>query len=443
MNVEELRRLDVRHLWHPYTEITSFERSAFPVVDRASGSTFRTVDGRELLDGISSWWCANLGHGQPRIVEAIREQAGRLQHALLGGMSHPPAIALAERLSEIAPGPLGHAMFAADGSLAVEAALKIALQYRANRGEAGRTRFIALEDGYHGDTLGAVGVGWVETFHAPYADAVRPALRAPSPRCNRCPAGKAPESCSTECFAPMAELVAERGRECTAVIVEPLCQAAGGMRIYPEEYLRKLRAACDGAGLLLIADEIAVGFGRTGALFACGRAGIVPDLLTLGKGLTGGALPMSATLATDAVYDTFRAAPDGRPRTFFHGTTFCGNPITAAAALAALDVYRDERVVERLPERIERLAAGMAPVARALGDSPLRTLGMIAAIEIRDGEGGAARAKRVVARAFELGLFARPLGETLYLWPPLTASPEEIDAMTGILLRAAAETAVA
>jgi adenosylmethionine-8-amino-7-oxononanoate aminotransferase len=426
MNAAELRRRDVRHLWHPYTEITSFERSEFPVVDRAGGCSFRTVEGRELLDGISSWWCANLGHGHPRIVEAIREQAGKLQHALLGGMSHPAAIDLAERLSAIAPGGLSHAMFAADGSLAVEAALKIALQFRTNRGEAGRTGFISLEEGYHGDTLGAIGVGWVGTFHAPFAGAVRPAHRAPSPHCNRCPAGREPSSCSTECFEPMARLIAERGAECTAVVVEPLCQAAGGMRIYPEGYLRKLRAACDEAGLLMIADEIAVGFGRTGAMFACGRAGVVPDLLTIGKGLTGGTLPMSATLASDAVYDAFRAGADGTPRTLFHGTTFCGNPITAAAALAALDVYRDERVVERVPALSARL-----------GDSPLRTLGMIAAVEIREAAGGAARARRVVARAYELGLFVRPLGETVYLWPPLTATPDELDAMTGILRRAA------
>jgi adenosylmethionine-8-amino-7-oxononanoate aminotransferase len=439
LNVRELRRRDIRHLWHPYTEITAFERSDFPIVDRAEGCTFRDVEGRELLDGIASWWCANLGHGQPRIVEAIREQAGRLQHALLGGMSHPGAISLAERLSEIAPGSLSHAMFAADGSLAVEAALKIALQYRTNLGETGRSRFIALEDGYHGDTLGAIGVGWVDAFHAPFADAVIPSLRAPSPRCNRCPMGKAPKSCAIDCFEPMARLIRERGRECTAVIVEPLCQAAGGMRIYPEEYLRRLRAACDEAGLLLIADEIAVGFGRTGAMFACDRAGIVPDILTVGKGLTGGMLPMSATLVSDAVHDTFRADADGRPRTFFHGTTFCGNPITAAAALAALDIYRDDRIVERLPGRIAQLEAGMALVAAALGDSPLRTIGMIAAVEILDAAGGAARAKRVVARAYELGLFLRPLGSTIYLWPPLTVTPDELGRMIEILLRSAEE----
>lgn len=439
MNPADLRRRDVASLWHPYTEITAFEGSAFPIVDRADGCTLYDVEGRALLDGISSWWCANLGHGQPRVVEAIREQAGRLQHTLLGGMSHPKAIELAGRLSEIVPGGLGHAMFGADGSLAVEAALKVALQFRANRGEKGRTRFIALEDGYHGDTLGAIGAGYVDAFHAPFADAIRPALRAPSPHCNRCPFGKAPGRCSIECFDPMARLIRERGAECTAAIVEPLCQAAGGMRIYPEAYLRLLREACSEAGVLLIADEIATGFGRTGAMFACDRAGVVPDILTLGKGLTGGTLPMSATLVTDEIYDAFRAE-DGRPRTFFHGTTFCGNPITSAAAVAALDVYRDDRVVERLPERIAQLEAGMRPVAEALSGAPLRTLGMIAAIEIPEAAGGAARARRVTGRAVEAGLFLRPLGATVYLWPPLTTPAADLGRMLDILLGAARKT---
>lgn len=210
------------------------------------------------------------------------------------------------------------------------------------------------------------------------------------------------------------------------------------MRIYPEEYLRRLRAACDESGVLLIADEIATGFGRTGAMFACDRAGIVPDIMTIGKGLTGGTLPMSATLVTDTIYDAFRA-DGGRPRTFFHGTTFCGNPITSAAALAALDVYRDERIVERTPARSAQLESGMRLVAEALGGSPLRTLGMIAAIEIGEKESGAARARAVVGRAFEMGLFARPLGATVYLWPPLTVTENELGRMLDILLRAARE----
>lgn len=440
MSVDDLRRRAARAIWHPYTEITSFERTRFPVIERAAGCSLFDVEGRELLDGIASWWCVNLGHGHPRIVDAIRAQAERLQHVLLGGASHPRAIELGERLSAVAPGGLGHAMFAADGSVAVEAALKIALQYWVNRGEHRRTRFVALEGGYHGDTLGAIGAGYVEAFHAPFREAVRPALRAASPYCNRCPAGKLPESCEVECFASMEAIVAGHHREVAAVIVEPLCQAAAGMRIYPAEYLRRLRALCDRHGLLLVADEIATGFGRTGAMFACGAAGVVPDVMTVGKGLTGGTLPMSATLVSEAVYDAFRAE-GGRARTFFHGTTFCGNPITAAAALAALDVYRDEQVVDGVPPRATILREGMARVARRLGDPPVRAVGLVAAVEIPDAAGGAARARAVVARALELGLFLRPLGSVVYLWPALNAPERALRDMVERLERAAGETA--
>jgi len=440
-----LRRRDVACLWHPYTEITAFEHSDFPIVESAQGCRLREIDGRELLDGISSWWCVNLGHSHPRLVEAIQSQAAKLQHTLLGGMSHPPAIELAERLREIAPGGLGHAMFASDGSCAIEAALKIALQYWTNLGETRRTRFLSLEDGYHGDTLGTIGVGYIDSFHRPFLPAVQPALRAWSPHCNQCPVGLRPESCRAECFDSMEKLMREHHSEIAAVIVEPLCQAAAGMRIYPALYLQRLRALCTEHGIPLIADEVAVGFGRTGALFACAKAGIVPDILTIGKGLTGGLLPMSATLVTDAIYDAFRAEqqPDGcwKPRTLFHGHTYCGNPITSALAIAALDVYKDEQTVERLPASVALLAEGMGRVALLLCDSPMRSLGMIAAVELNDAAGGAARARRIASRAYELGLFIRPLHTTIYLWPPLNATEAELRQMLEIVEHAVRDTA--
>jgi adenosylmethionine-8-amino-7-oxononanoate aminotransferase len=441
----ELRRRDVAAIWHPYTEITAFEQTPFPIVDSARGCRLREIDGRELLDGISSWWCVNLGHSHPRLVEAIQTQAARLQHTLLGGMSHPPAIALAERLQRIAPGGLGHAMFASDGSCAIEAALKIALQYWTHQGETRRTRFLSLEDGYHGDTLGTIGVGYIESFHRPFLPAVTPALRAPSPHCNQCPVGLQPESCHAECSDPMERILREHHAEIAAVIVEPLCQAAAGMRIYPERHLQRVRALCTEYGIPLIADEVAVGFGRTGALFACERAGVAPDILTIGKGLTGGLLPMSATLVTDAIYDAFRAEPqpDGslKPRTLFHGHTYCGNPITSALAVAALDVYEDEKILERLPASMETLSAGMRRVAELLCDSPLRSLGMISAVELNDAAGGAARARRIASRAYELGLFIRPLHTSIYLWPPLNTPPDDLRSMIAILEQAVRDTA--
>ncbi len=436
MSYSDWRQRSARHIWHPYTDMSAFETADFPVIERAEGSTLYDIEGRALLDGISSWWCVNLGHSHPRLVRAIQEQVGQLQHTLLGGMSHPRAIELAERLAHIVPEGLGHAMFAADGTMAVEAALKIALQYWVHRGEPQRTRFIALEDGYHGDSLAAVGIGYIDRFHRPFRAALQPALTATAPRCARCPHACQPETCDAPCFAGMQTLVHAHHAECAAVIVEPLCQGAAGMRIYSPAYLRRLSALCREYGLLLIADEIAVGFGRTGAMFACGLAGIRPDILCLGKGLTGGMLPMSATMVTDAVFEEFQSK-NGESRTLYHGTTFCGNPITSAVALAALDVYEEENILGRAQKSAVTLRNGMASVAALLDDSPLSSLGMIASIEIKASAGGAARAVRMVQQAYQRGLFIRPLGDTIYLWPPLNIRESDLQQMVDILTEAA------
>ncbi|MBP8820768.1 MAG: adenosylmethionine--8-amino-7-oxononanoate transaminase [Brachymonas sp.] len=430
------RRRDIAHLWHPYTEITEFEQSAFPVIERASGSRLYSTSGEALLDGISSWWCVNLGHGHPELVKAIHEQAGRLQHTLLGGISHPPAIELAEQLTRLAPPGLHHVMFASDGASAVEAALKIALQYWHNQGESGRTRFISLQGGYHGDTLGTIGVGYVDSFHRPFRSALTPALFAAAPLCTRC-IQSAGSPC--DCFDSMAALVRANHAECAAVIVEPLCQAAAGIRIYSEDYLRRLRALCDEYRLPLIVDEIAVGFGRTGSLFASQRAGIAPDIMTVGKGLTGGMLPMSATLVSGPIYDSFRARGEQK-RTFFHGHTFCGNPLACAAALAALPLYEEVLASAAFPQRVAELEQGMKKITSVLECASLRTLGMIAAIEIADEAGGAGRARRIGQRAQELGLLIRPLGNIIYLWPPLNVSSADLEMMLALLDRATRET---
>jgi len=435
----DLRKRDVRHLWHPYTEITGFEAMDFPIIERAEGVYLFDTEGRRFLDGIASWWCVNLGHSHPRLVAALREQAGMLQHAILGGMSHPRAIELAERLAAITPAGLEHAYFACDGSSAVESALKMAIQYRANIGETGRTRFIGLADGYHGDSLGAMGVGFVEAFHGDFRDAVVPAFQAASPHCAVCACGQRAGECDVECFASMEEVVEKHHREVTAVVVEPLCQGAAGIRIYPEEYLRRLRRLCDARDLLLIADEIAVGFGRTGSLFACERAGIVPDILTLGKGMTGGLLPMSVAMSTERIYDSFRRDGD-RVRTFYDGHTFCGNPVTAAVALAALDVYEEDDVVAACAPRIAQLGAGIRAVGERLPNSTVLTLGLIGVVEVHEDDGGAARAAAIGRRAMELGLFMRPLGPAVYLWPPLVSTEAELGEMLALLDQAVAET---
>jgi adenosylmethionine---8-amino-7-oxononanoate aminotransferase len=428
-----LRDRDIKYLWHPCTDINILEQMTFPIIERSQGAYLYEIGGRPLLDGIASWWCVNLGHSHPKLIEAIQKQAPILQHAILGGMSHPNAIRLAERLAQITPGNLQHCFFASDGASAVEAALKIAVQYWANIGENGRIRFAGLEEGYHGDTLGAMGVGYVEAFHRDYQSVVQPAFHATSPHCTQCPRGKKPESCHIECFDSMEQIVRQHHKEIAAVVVEPLCQAAAGIRIYPEEYLRKLRLLCDEFHLILIADEIAVGFGRTGYMFACERAGIVPDIMTVGKGLTGGYMPLSAAITNDIIYNSFRNGNQGRDNTFQHSHTFGGNPIITGLALAALDVYNEEKVLEKVQPRITQLAVGMTEICALLKGSKTRAMGMMGVVEINDECGGANRASRIVRKAYESGLFLRPRGRAVYLWPPLTVTEEELGRMISII----------
>ena len=437
--IDKLRQRDIKNLWHPYTNITSFEKTDFPIIERARGVYLYEVGGRPLLDGIASWWCVNLGHSHPRLIEAIREQADMLPHVILGGMSHPKAIALAERLAQITPGALNRSFFSCDGASSIEAALKIALQYWDNIGEKKRQRFIGLADGYHGDTLGAVSVGYIDTFHKCFKEVIHPAYQAQSPHCAQCPYEKEPDVCNIECFGSMQALIRSHHSETAAVVVEPLCQGAAGVRIYPEEYLRRLRKLCNEYGLLLIADEIAVGFGRTGYMFACNRAGIAPDMMTVGKGMTGGTLPMSAVIVTDTIYDTFREKA-GRDRTFYHGHTFGGNPITSAVALTAMSIYEEEKVLENSRSRSVQLETGMCQLGDILENSKVQTMGMIGVIEVNDNSGGVERASRIARHSFELGLFIRPLGRAVYLWPPLTITKEELSQMLSILKTAIEQT---
>jgi len=433
---------DLAHLWHPFTDIHALQGGGWPIIQRAEGVCLYDTGGREYLDGISSWWCVNLGHRHPRLLAAARAQLDVLDHSILGGMSHPNAIRLAERLAGAAPGGLTRAFFASDGASAVEAALKIALQYWANLGQPGRHRFVSLAGGYHGDTLGAVGVGYVEAFHRSFRPAVIRSLQAASPHCFHCPHGLSPGDCDLPCFDSMERTIREHHGQIAAVIVEPICQGAAGMRIYPADYLRRLRRLCDECGVLLIADEIAVGFGRTGRLFACEHAGISPDILCLGKALTGGLLPLSATLVAESIYDAFRSPP-GEDRTFYHGHTTCGSPITTAVALAVLDAFEQEHILPRARPTMKALAAGIARLADLPCVHRTASLGMMSSVEIAEPAGGAALASRAAAKALEAGLFIRPLGNVLYLWPPLTTTVEQMMRMVELLERAVGDAAKA
>lgn len=425
--VQTLRDADLKHLWHPYTDINVFESSRYVCFERGEGVYLYDTDGHAVLDGISSWWATALGHGHPRVVEAIREQAGRLQQSILGNQSHPKAVELAEKLAAFTPEGLDHCYFAADGASATEAAMKMAIQYWWNIGERGRTKFVCLEDGYHGDTLGAVGVGFVPAFHAPFKNAIVRHYFAPAPYYD----GPSEDGCDADAardaFKGMERIVAEHHRELAGVILEPLVQGAAGIRIYHPEYLVKVRELCDSYSLLLIADEIAVGFGRTDALFACGAAGITPDILCLGKALSAGYLPISAAIATTKVFETFRSDA-ARDRTFYDGHTYCGNPICAAAAIAALEIYADEGIVGQCSGTSQMLREGFAELGRHPTIAYHKSIGMIGMVKFR-AEYGAAFARRVKEHAYDIGLLIRPLGDVLYLWPPLISSGAELEAM--------------
>lgn len=428
MNEKTYRRIDRKTVWHPYTKRSAIEDNAFPVITRAKGPWLYDSEGRRYLDAVSSWWCCNLGHCQPAIVKAIAGQAKKLDHSILGNMSHPRAIELAERICALFQGGR-HVMFASDGASAVEAALKIALQYWHNRCIRGKTRFAALKDGYHGDTLGAVSVGYVKSFHAPYRNALRPSFVAEAPFCAACAWGKNSATCKAECFESMARLLQTHGRQIAAVIVEPLCQGAAGMRIYSPKYLRKLDAACRKHNVLLIADEIAVGMGRTGRMFAFEHAGIDPDIVCIGKGITGGSLPLSATVVKDRLYGTFDDR-NGVDNTFYHGHTFTGNPIACAAAIATLDLYRTKGIVRRAEQMGRMLADHMDRLACLRGVTRVRSLGMIGAFDIKS-----ARKLADILRA-KHGILVRPLGNTVYLMLPLTVTAAVLKSTMGAIEKA-------
>ncbi len=434
----EWQSRDLAVVWHPCTQMKDHERLPLIPIRRAEGVWLEDFDGRRYLDAISSWWVNLFGHAHPRIAQAVAEQAARLEHVLLAGFTHEPVIRLSERLVRIAPKGLTRCFYADNGSSAVEVALKMSFHYWRNRGEAGRTRFINLSNSYHGETLGALAVGDVALYKETYEPLLMRPITVPSPDCYLREPGVSWEEHSRRMFSHMEEALARHAGEVCAVIVEPLVQCAGHMRMYHPVYLRLLREACDRHRVHLIADEIAVGFGRTGTLFACEQAGIRPDFLCLSKGLTGGFLPLAAVLTTDEVYGAFY--DDYRNlRAFLHSHSYTGNPLGCAAALATLDIFESEPVLERN----RRLAARMAAAAAPLADHPhvgeVRQTGMILAVElVRDKARREPypwqerRGLRVYEHGLARGVLLRPLGNVVYFMPPYVITEEEIDLMVEV-----------
>ncbi len=404
---QTLAAADRAHLWHPFTQQRGWEQEEPVIVERAAGSELIDARGRRYIDGVSSLWCNVHGHRHPRIDRALRAQLDRMAHSTMLGLSHPPAIRLAQRLVELAPDGLTRVFYSDSGSTATEVALKMAFQYWQQRGaeDARRTRFVTLRDAYHGDTLGAVSIGGIDLFHSLYRPLLFDALQAEP--------GDA---------ADMERTLSEHAGEVAAVIVEPLVQGAAGMRVHPRGYLRDLRELCDRHGALLICDEVATGFGRTGRMFACEHEGVSPDFLCLAKGITGGYLPLAATLATERVYEGFLGEHE-QLRTFFHGHTYSGNPLACAAALASLEVFERERTLERLEPKIALLERMLGEIGCMPGVADVRQRGFMCGIELAEYPVEWRMGHQVTLEARRRGAIVRPLGDVVILMPPL-AIPE-------------------
>jgi adenosylmethionine---8-amino-7-oxononanoate aminotransferase len=403
-------QLDRDHLWHPFTQQQGWVEEEPLMIERAEGAQLIDSDGRRYIDGVSSLWCNVHGHRHPGIDTAMREQLERVAHSTMLGLSHPAAAELAAKLVELAPPGLSRVFYSESGSTATEIALKMAFQFQQQRGgqHTRRTSFVHLRHAYHGDTIGSVSVGGIDLFHSTY----RPLLF----RTHAAEPGDA---------ADLERVLCCHEEEVAAVIVEPLVQGAAGMLVHPPGYLRAVRELCDRFGVLLICDEVATGFGRTGTMFACEQEGVSPDLLCLAKGLTGGYLPLAATLASERIYEGFLGAPE-EYRTFFHGHTYTGNPLACAAALASLEAFEQERTLEHLQAKIELLGELLDPVAAMPEVAEVRRRGTMVGIDLGEHDPALRLGHRVTLEARKRGAIVRPLSDVVVLMPPLSISEAEL-----------------
>jgi adenosylmethionine-8-amino-7-oxononanoate aminotransferase len=443
----QLAARDLAHIWHPCTQMKDHEQN-LPLIPirRGEGVWLQDFEGTRYLDAISSWWVNLFGHANPRLNAALHAQVDQLEHVIFAGFTHEPAIELAEALTAIAPPGLTRCFFADNGSAAVEVAVKMSFHYWRNAGRPAKKRFLTLANSYHGETLGALAVGNVELYKDVYAPLLMDVLVAPSPDAWQCEAGESWEDCAVRLFAPMRDLLAQHAHELAAVIVEPLVQCAGGMRMYHPVYLQLLRAACDEHEVLLIADEIAVGFGRTGTLFACEQAGIAPDLLCLSKGLTGGYLPLSVVLTGERLYEAFYDEYT-RLNAFLHSHSYTGNPLACAVARETLRMFADTPVIANNRVLAAHMAAAAAPLAAHPHVAEVRQTGMILAIEMMRDKAARTpydwrerRGLAVYRHALTRGVLLRPIGNVIYFMPPYVITPEHI-ALLGQVAAEAIEVA--
>lgn len=434
--MSDLQKRDLNHVWHPCSQMKDYEDLPPIVIKKGKGIYLYDENDKEYIDAVSSWWVNLFGHSNERISKALADQAFQLEHVIFANFTHEPAVLLSEKLVQLTPYGLNKVFFADNGSSAIEVALKMSFQYHLQKNKPKKTRFLALTDAYHGETLGALSVGGVDLYNKVFRPLLLDTVRAQGPDCFRCPFNERSESCNVPCISYVEEKLKEHHQELSAIIIEPLIQAAAGMKMYPPGYLKQLKELCEKYDVHLIADEVAVGFGRTGTMFACEQAGISPDFMCLSKGLTGGYLPMSVVLTTDEVYDAFYDDYETM-KAFLHSHSYTGNPLTCRVALEVLKIFEDEKVLDQIKEK----GAYMRELAiRTFEGHPFvgeyRQTGMVGAIElVKDKETKEPFPSKdrvgyqIYKIALEKGLLLRPLGNILYFMPPYVITKDEINIM--------------
>ncbi|WMI79826.1 adenosylmethionine--8-amino-7-oxononanoate transaminase [Anaerotignum sp. MB30-C6] len=438
-----LEERDLKYVWHPCSQMKDYEDMPPIPIERGKGVYLYDIYGKEYIDIVSSWWCNLLGHCNPVITESIKNQLDKLEHVIFANFTHEGAVTLCEELVQVLPKGLTKFNFSDNGSAAVECALKMAFQYHYQTGKPEKIRFMYLSDGYHGETMGALSVGAMDLYAKIYKPMLMDTIQIEAPDCYRCPHGKNRKTCQCQCFIKAEKMFEEYAKETAGIIVEPLLQGSAGMRIYPPLYLKKLRSLCDEYDVLLIADEIATGFGRTGKMFACDHAEITPDLMCLSKGLTGGYMPMSLTVTTEKIYHAFYADYN-EGKAFMHSHTYSGNPLGCSAALGVLKVLKEENILQIAQKNADYLSKRMnEEFGNHKNVGEIRSIGLIHAMELVEDKGskkpfdsGLRVGYQVYKEALKDGLILRPLGNVLYFNPPLTITPQELDKAIGIAKKA-------
>lgn len=442
---EQLVEKDLKYIWHPFTQMKDYENEAPVIIDKGKGIYIYDLNGNKYIDGISSWWVNTLGHSNTRLNDALKTQVDKIEHVLLAGFTHEPAINLAERLINFLPEEITKVFYSDNGSTAVEVALKMSYQYWAQSGMPEKKKFIALKNSYHGDTIGAVSVGGVDLFHKVYQPLLFEIFQADSPYCYRCLQEKDQNSCDFECLNSMKNILEKHSDEIAGIVVEPLVQGAGGMIIYPAEYLKRVKVLCEEFNVLLIDDEVAMGFGRTGKMFAFEHADVVPDIICLAKGITGGYLPLAVTVMKEHIYQAFYDDYE-KLKTFYHGHSYTGNPLAASIGAETLKIYKEDDMINAIQPKILKLKQCLEKFKNLNSVGDIRHIGMIGAIElVADKQTKELHPFedridiKIHKKCLEKGALVRPLGNIVYFMPPLIITEDEIEELTNIAYQAIQE----